>query len=138
MVTIALILKIYLGHGQVRMVTIALILKIYLGHGQVRMVTIALILTIYLGHGQVRMVTIALILTIYCKSINFRCIQFSRFLPTGQIRRYPFLHISYCTKAKEMYFSVNQFISRQRFILTRLNGITYYICHVKSAHSVLS
>jgi hypothetical protein len=87
---------------------------------------------------RVRMVTIAPILTIYCKSINFRCIQFSRFLPTGQIHRYPFLHISYCTKAKEMYFSVNQFISRQRFILTRLNGITYYICHVKSAHSVLS
>jgi hypothetical protein len=36
----------------IRMVTIALILTIYLGHGQVRMVTIALILTIYLGHGQ--------------------------------------------------------------------------------------
>jgi hypothetical protein len=42
--------------------SIALILTIYLGHGQVIMVTIALILTIYLGHGQVRMVTIALIL----------------------------------------------------------------------------
>ena len=31
---------------------------------------------------------------IYCKSINFRCIQFSRFLPTGQILGYLFSHIS--------------------------------------------
>jgi hypothetical protein len=41
------------------------------------------------------------ILSDYCKSINFRCIQFLRFLPTGQIRRYLFSCISYCAKAKK-------------------------------------
>ena len=56
---------------------------------------------------------------IYCKSINCRCIQFSRFLPTGQIRGYVISRISYCAKAKKMYFSINQFIRRRRIILTR-------------------
>ena len=41
------------------------------------------------------------ILSDYCKSINFRCIQFLQFLPTGQIRGYLFSHISYCAKAKK-------------------------------------
>ena len=37
----------------------------------------------------------------YCKSINFRCIQFSRFLPTGQIHGYLFSCFPYCEKAKK-------------------------------------
>jgi hypothetical protein len=60
----------------------------------------------------------------YCKSINFRCIQFSQFLPTGQIRGYFFSRISYCAKANKnvLFFSVNQFISR-RLKDNTMNGI---------------
>ena len=58
--------------------------------------------------------------TDYCNSINFHCIQFSRFLPTGQIRGNLFFRVFLIVqKQKKMYFSVNQFINRRRFILTR-------------------
>jgi hypothetical protein len=39
----------------------------------------------------------------YCKSINYCCIQFSWFLPTGQIHGYLFSRISYCAKAKKKF-----------------------------------
>ena len=56
----------------------------------------------------------------YCKRINFHCIQFSRFLPTGHIRGYLFFRVFLIVqKQTKMYFSVNQFISRRRFILIR-------------------